>query len=359
MAALSAAELANVANAALDYYIDKGTVYAQSLQDKPLLAAMEKNAKKFPGGKGDVSLAVKGAYTTTVEGYKATDTVTYANPANIQRVNYTWREHHAGISVTLTELKHDGITVTDSTTGENTSSASGRESTMLANLLEDKLDDMMEGYARGMNDFLYGDGTADADALAGIQTIIADDPAAANASVGGLRTDQNTWWRNRSNYTSSGSDIAVTASGQELTDKLHTEIRQLRRYGGRPSIAVCGSDFLDRLATELKNKGNYTQTGWSGGGKSTDFSIGQITYEGIKFEYDPTLDDLTITGNSPSKRCYIIDPTKLYLMYMDGEKMVRHSPARPHDSYVIYRAITTTAVLCASQLNCHGVYEIA
>ena len=57
------------------------------------------------------------------------------------------------------------ILMSDSTTGENTSSASGRESTMLANLLEDKLDDMMEGYARGMNDFLYGDGTADADAL--------------------------------------------------------------------------------------------------------------------------------------------------------------------------------------------------
>jgi len=56
MAALTANELANVANAALDYYIDKGTVYAQSLQDKPLLAAMEKNAKNFPGGKGDVSL---------------------------------------------------------------------------------------------------------------------------------------------------------------------------------------------------------------------------------------------------------------------------------------------------------------
>ena len=61
MAALSSAELANVANAALDFYIDKGTVYANSLQDKPLLAAFEKSSKTFPGGKGDVSLAVKGA----------------------------------------------------------------------------------------------------------------------------------------------------------------------------------------------------------------------------------------------------------------------------------------------------------
>ena len=275
-------------------------------------------------------------------------------PANIQRVNYTWREHHAGISVTMTELKHDGISVVDSTTGEDTSSASGREATMLANLLEDKLDDMMEGYSRGMNDLLYGDGTADADALAGIRSIILDDPTATGTTVGSLSTVSNTWWRNKTNVA-----IATTSGGQELTDLLHQEIRQLRRYGGRPTVAVCGSDFLDRLVTELKSKGNYTQTGWSGGGKATDISVGDIHYGGLIFQYDPSLDDLTITGKTPSKRCYIIDPSKLYLHYMDGEKMKRHSPARPHDSYVIYRAITTTAVLCASQLNCHGVYEIS
>ena len=39
--AFSSAELANIANAALDYYIDKGSVYSQSLQDKPLLKAMD------------------------------------------------------------------------------------------------------------------------------------------------------------------------------------------------------------------------------------------------------------------------------------------------------------------------------
>ena len=46
-------------------------------------------------------------------------------------------------------------------------------------------------------------------------------------------------------------------------------------------------------------------------------------------------------------------------MYMAEEKEKQHSPARPHDQYVIYRAVTTTAALCASQLNCHGIYELA
>ena len=349
--AFSSAELANIANASLDYYINKGNVYAQSLQDKPLLKAMDSGAKTFPGGKADISLAVKGVYTTAVAGYTHNGTVSYSNPANIQRANYTWKEHHAGISLTLTELKKDGISVTDSTTSSGTSNHSGRDATVLVNLFQDKLDDMMEGYSKGMNTFLYGDGTADANALAGIRSIIVDNPAASGTTVGGLSTVSNTWWRNRANVA-----ISTSATGQELIETLHGEMRQLKRFGGRPNIAVCGSAFLDRLADELRRNGNYSQTGF---GRGQNIAMGEISYNGLTFVYDPTLDDLTISGKTPSKRCYIMDTSKICMYYMDGEKMKRHSPARPATQYVMYRAITTTGALTASQLNCHGVYEIA
>ena len=343
--AFSAGELTNIANAALDYYIDRGTVYSQTLEDKPLLAALDKSAKSFPGGKGDVSVAVKGAYTTTVAGYTHNDTVTYANPANILRANYTWREHHAGISLTHTELKHDGISVVD-TDGADVSNHSGRDMTVLANLLEDKLEDMMEGYSRGMNSLLWDDGTSDATALAGVLALVKDDPT--TGSVGGIAQNTNTWWRNRFNLS-----IATSA---DLVETIHTEMRQLRRYGGRPNLALCGSDFLDRLVTELRNKGNYTDAGFARG---ADISIGEIRYNGMVFKYDPALDAKGTVGTQVfNKRAYLLDTNHLYLHYMDGEKMKRHSPTRPADQYVMYRAITTTGVLCANQLNCHGVYEI-
>ena len=352
--AFTAAELANIANAALDYYIDKGNVYAQTIQDKPLLASLDGKSKTFPGGKGQVSVAVKGQYTTTVAGYTHNDTVTYANPANIKRANFTWREHHAGISVTLTELKNDGISVVDSLNSAGVSNHSGRDQTALANLLQDKLEDMMEGYSRGMNTLLWGDGTADAKALAGIRSIIKDDPT--TGSVGGI--DQsvaaNSWWRNRKNLA-----ITTTTGGVELTEKLNTEMRQLRRYGGRPDIALCGSDFLDRLATELRNKGYFTQNGFA---RRTDIGVGDITLEGVVFKYDPSMDDIgtTLGGTTNfAKRCYIMDSSKIVLRYMEGEKMKRHSPARPADQYVMYRSMTTTGVLTAEQLNCHGVYQFS
>ena len=348
MAALTTDQLDNVANASLDYFINRGDVLSQTIQDKPLFNAMDKASKSYPGGKGHVDLAVKGVYETSLVGYTATDQVDYDNPDHIKRAKYEWHEHHIGIEVTHTELKHDGISVNDALTGE-TRNVSGRDKTVLVNLFKDKMEDMLEGYTRGMNDLLYTDGSSTT-AMTGIQGVIADDPTATNAAVGDLRTDTNTWWQNRKNVA-----IAATSTGQVLIDFIHGEIRQLRRYGGKPSLAVCGSDFLDQLTTELKNKGNFTQSGWNG---KQDISMGEVYYQGIHFQYDPSLDDLTISGQAPAKRCYIIDPSKLYLMYMDGEKMHRHSPVRPHTKYAIYRAITTTSVLCASQLNCHGVYEI-
>lgn len=354
--AFSSAELTNIANAALDYYIDKGKVHENTLADKPLLQKIEAGAAVFPGGKENVSLAVKGAYgdgnsaTNEVAGYTHNDTVSYINPANILRVNYPWKEHHTGISVTLTELKKDGISVVDSIDGKSTSNHSGREQHALANLLEDKLSDMMESYARGMNTLLYGDGTGDANAFAGIRAFIKDDPTAG--SVGGLAAT-NTWWRSRANLA-----ISTTATGDELVQLLHQEMRQLRRFGGRPDIAVAGSAFLDRLGEQIRAKGNYTQTGFSSSG-ATDISMAEISYGGLKFVYDPALDDLTVSGKDPDKRCYIIDSSKLKMHYMQGEKMKRHSPARSATQYVMYRAITTTCVMCSSQLNCHGVYEIS
>jgi hypothetical protein len=354
--AFSAAEIENIANAALDFYIDRGTVFSSSIQDKPLLAMLDSKAKTFPGGKGAVSVGVKGQYDSTLEGYTHNDTVSYVNPAKMKRANYTWKEHHIGIGVTLTELKKDGISVVDSTTSESLKNNRGREETVLAGLLEDKLEDMAEGYVKGLNGFLWGDGTADADAIAGIRAFIKDAPAAALSTVGGIDQNAaaNSWWRNRVDLA-----VTTTATGDELIAFINTEMRQLRRYGGKPQIALCGSDWMDRLNKELRARGYYTQSGYA---RSTDIKNGDVTYDGMVFKYDPTMDDIgtTLGGATDfTKRCYIIDPTKLHLHYMENEKMKRHSPARPHDSYVMYRAITTTAVLAAQQLNCHGVYQFS
>jgi hypothetical protein len=348
--AFSALELANIANAALDFHI-KGPAFAQSIQDKPLLKAFEGNKKSFPGGKGNITIPVKGDYTTAIAGYTHNDTVSYANPANIKRVVYPWKEIHAGITVTLTELKNDGISVVDSAQGKNVSEHSDREVTALTNLLEDKLDDMTEGWSRSFNEMLWRDGSASSTVVPGLLSFLTDAPAVG--TTGGIDRATTAWWRHRALVGT--NKITASATNQTLSKTLRKEVRQLRRYAKNPNyLLLAGSLFLDALEVEVSEKGVYTMTGFANNGKN-DIGLSDISMRGVgSFQYDPTLDDLGF-----SKRAYFIDLNAIQLMPMEGEDKKTHNPARPFNQYTLYRAMTWTGGMVARQLNSSGVYEVA
>lgn len=346
--AFTAQELANIANAALDYYI-RGDALDSAVQDKPLLNALLKAQKTFPGGKGNISIPVKGDRTTTIMGFTHNDSVTYQNPANIKRVVYPWKEIHAGITFTGTELKIDGISVVDSTTGADTTEHSDDEYTRLTGLLKDKLDDMAKGWAEGMQKMLWQDGTQDAKQVPGIRSLIIDAPA--TGTTGGLDRVANVWWRNRA--LTGASKIISSPTNQTLVKTLRSEVRQLRRYGGRPTTALCGSVALQKLEAEVAEKGYYTQDGWAGQGKN-DIAMASVSMRQVgNFQYDPSLDDLGF-----SDYIYLLDLSHIGLYVMDGEDKKTHSPARPYDKYVYYRAMTWTGGLTADQLNTCGVYQV-
>lgn len=347
--AFTAGELTNIANAALDYYI-KGPAMAQSVQERPTLAAFKAKQKTFPGGKSDIRRNVKGVYSSGFTGYTHDDTVTYVNPANIKQTNYPWKEIHAGISMTHTELKKDGISVVDSLNSEDVTMHSDREMSAITNLLDDKLDDLAEGSARSLNEMLFRDGTQDAKAFPGILSLVT---AAPDTGVkGGIDSATNTWWRNRA--LAGLTKITPSAANQTLTKTLRSEVRQLMRYGGRPNLLPAGSAFIDALELEVAEKGTYTDAGFLKAG-ATDIGMADIRMRGVgSFYYDPTLDDLGL-----SKVALFLDTRHIYLDVMEGEDMKTHAPARPADKYVMYRGLTWTGGLVADMLNCHGYYEVA
>ncbi len=344
----TAPQLANIANAALDYYI-RGDALDSAVQDKPLLKALVAAQKTFPGGKGNISIPVKGDRTTQIMGYTHDDTVTYANPANIKRVTYPWKEIHAGITFTNTELKMDGISVVDSMTGGETVDHTDAEMTRLTGLLKDKLDDMAKGWAESFNKMLWLDGSQDAKQVPGIRSLIIDTPAVG--VTGGLDRATTLWWRNRALV---GANKIVSAPAtQTLVKTLRNEVRQLRRYGGRPTTALCGSTALQKLEAEVAEKGYYTQDGWAGQGKN-DIAMASVSMRQVgNFVYDPTLDDLGFPDYM-----YLLDLSHISLQVMDGEDKKTHTPARPYDKYVYYRAMTWTGGMTADQLNTCGVYQV-
>jgi hypothetical protein len=265
--------------------------------------------KTFPGGKGNISLGVKGDYGAAgvddgVVGYTHNDTVSFYTPANIKRVNFPWREHHIGITLTHTELKIDGISVTDETgDGTSTSMHSDREMTVLAGLLDDKLEDFGEQYARTMNALMWDDGTGDAKALAGIQAIIVREPVHRHARRHCLAW--NTWWRNRLPHGGVPGGDRRQSGARGLGWRPRFVLAHQRRGAAagsaegipaadplrrRPNKAFCGSDFLSALQVERRANGFYSQTGFD---KSQSIVVGDaILPGGAVPEYDPTLDDL-------------------------------------------------------------------
>lgn len=353
--AFSNTEINNILNAALPFYL-KGKAFAQTIQEKPLLNALINKQSSFSGGNGKISIPVQFDFdTSSFAGYSHNDTVGYTNPTNIKRAEFTWKEIHAGITVTHTELKIDGISVEDSEIGKRTSEHSGRDIHVLTGLLENKLADMGEAWSRKMDEMLHRDGTQDSKQVPGIAALIADNPAVG--TLGGIDRSLVAAWRNRSlvnNTSSGGSDARITPSTslQTLTKTLRSEVRQLRRYGGMPNLVICGSRFIEALEAEIHEKGTYTDMGFTK--KTNDIGMSEISMTGIgTFLYDPSLDDL-----GRSKFAYFIDSKNVMLKVMQGEDRKIHNPARPYDQYAIYRAMTWTGALCAKQLNGCGVYEV-
>lgn len=344
----TAEEVENIANTTLNFHMDRGKVVSQTLQEKPLLEAMQGAEKPFPGAKDEITVRVKGEYTTTIQGFEADDEVTYGNPANVRTARYPWKLIHSGISFTMHELLKNGISVTDTETGDKTSEHSEAELIQLVNIIEDKMEDMREGTDRGMNLMYWRDGTADSKLVPGIRSFILNDPTTATV-VGGIDQSSNTWWRNRAKLAVDSSD----PTDQNLVQALQKEVRQLRRYGGNPNLWLAGSDFLDAFEKELRAKGTYTLDGWAKGGK-IDASVADVSFKGKAIQYDPTLDD-----ESLSKYCFALDTRFIFPKVIQGEARKKHNPARPENKYVFYRAETWVGGLVCNKRNAHEVFSIA
>jgi hypothetical protein len=340
----------DLANAILDHY-ERGKAMSQTTQDKPLVRILNENKKEFAAGKTYISDPVQGTFMSDtpgfLQGYTEDDALNFNQAQNILRAQYPWKEVAANLIITHTELKKDGITITD---GQSESEHSGRDIDILTDTLENRISDFDESWDRTINYMLWQDGSQDAKKVPGLLSILID--AYNQGTTGGLSRATYWWWQNRALVGS--AKITASAADQTLSRRLRSELRQLRRFNGKPSVALCGSQFIDALELEVQEKGVYTQEGFVSEGK-TDLGMAKIRMRGLgTFEYDPTLDDLGL-----GKRCYIFDPKTIQLRPMAQEDGKVLTPERPYQYMVFLHTKTWTGALTCKQLNAHGVYEVA
>lgn len=354
----TAAMLRNIANAALDYYERDGGMIEQNRQARPMYDAFYRQKKKFPGGQGEIRFNVSGNYVTKFQGYEYNDKVGYKNPTKLKQAAIPWKELHAGIDMSLTELKHDGITFTDTSdaSGEPVR-LTGREQTAISSIMEDKMTDLSEGSARDFAEILILDGSTDAKKPIGLTAFLPLNPSVG--VIEGIDRAANPWWRPRavtslySSYdpTSPGA-IAANATNQTATRILRAEMRQLSRYGSKPTAAYAGADALEALEVEITDKVTYSEEGFFK--QKNELGSFDVFMRGVgKIMYDPTLDDLDLSDN-----LFLVDHSRIKLYCMDGEDMKRHYPARQADEYVLQIGLTWTGALVARKMNSSGRYQI-
>src|SRR6516165_3897846 len=102
----------------LKMYIKTGAL-SQTTEDKPLLRTLRSGAKAFAAsgysssGSGSISEPVQINFMSDVSGffagYSEDDLLTFTQGQNVLRAEQNVYEHHAGLEITHTELKRDGI----------------------------------------------------------------------------------------------------------------------------------------------------------------------------------------------------------------------------------------------------------
>lgn len=339
--------ISDLANGLLEFYV-RGDALYQSVQDKPLLRILTENAMEFPGGKEYISSPVQGAFMKATSGffagYSGVDLLTFTQATNLLRCQYPWKEVAAGLKISYSELKQDGISVSEN---GSTSDHSRADEVRLTDLFKNRMNDFVESWAQSMNEMLWKDGTGDAKQVPGMKYLLPDNNV--TGTLGSLSRTTYTWWRHRVNLS-----LTPSPADQTMTKTLRRELRQLTRYGGKPNVALCGSTFIDALEAEVHEKGQYTQEGFLNSGK-TNIGMADISLRGLgRFQYDPTLDSL-----GEDKRCYVFDTRRLKLRPMSGEANKLISPERPYDQLVFLRTMTWTGGLELTQPNACGVYAIA
>lgn len=351
--ALGLVVASDIVNAALTFYV-RGKEFAQTTQKKPLLGWLKEHAVEFPSGKDNVSSPVQGAFMSDTQGffigYSEDDALNFVQGQNLLRVSFPWKEQAANLIITWTELKKDGITVTDH---QKTSEHSQREMTVLTGLLDNRLRDFAESWARAKNNMLWLDGTQDPKSTPGIRSLLQDAGSGQpGQTIGGLSTTTYPWW----NFIARVGNLAVQSdeAQQTLCKALRHDIIQLTRYtDGNDFMAFMGSGFWDALMSEVQAKGSYSLEGFTKE-SATDFGMATIRMKGLgTFKYDPTLD---LMGRQ--KFCYIMDSKKLRWRPMTGETDKMLTPERPYNYLVFLRTMTDTSALEAVQLNCNEVIQV-
>lgn len=344
---ISAPDLQALGQVSLDEYM-RNLPVDQIGVEHPLLKKLMAKRKLFLGAKQNIVVNVRKSYDSNFAWAYGEAAVGFNKRKTTEQAAFPWRRAVDGFYIDYDTLFGNGIKVREGQRGQF--KLEQNEKVQLVNLMDENLEAFKLGFEEKLDLELHRNGTASADAVTGLDGLIATDPTAG--TVGGLNRATALYWRN-------GAQTAI-GTGQALLDAMEAMWRRCIRNGGSPDFILAGSAFCDAYRKAI----TITQNADVGSVKKIDGGVGQGTETGLYFKgvpivWDPnfeTLDALDAPLIPWEKRCYFIN-TK-WIDFRDDDMDIV-SPTRPHNVLALYQMINLRLAVVLKRSNAHAVLAIA
>ncbi|MBN3270134.1 phage major capsid protein [Bordetella bronchiseptica] len=346
---ISAGDLAYLGKVSLDDYMRNRPVDQIGVQH-PLLKKLMSKRKLFLGAKQNVVVNVRKSYDSNFAWAFGETPVSFNKRQTTDQAAFPWRRAVDGFYIAHDTLFGNGIKVREGDRGAYKLEQS--EKVQLVNLMDEQLEAFELGFWEKLDIELHRDGTSSADAVTGLDGLIATDPS--TGVVGGLDRATALYWRN-------GAATAIaTGTAGALTDAMEAQWRRCIRNGGMPDFILAGSAFCDAYRKTV----TVTQNADASAVKKIDAGTGSGTetglfFKGVPIVWDPnfeTLDTLETPTVPWEKRCYFINTRHIDLRDDDMDIV---TPTRPHDILALYQMINLRLALVLKRANAHSVLAIA
>lgn len=346
---ISASDLQELAKVSLDEYL-RNIPVDQIATERPLLKKLMQGRKLFLGAKQNIVENIRKTYGSNFSWAYGEDPVIFNKRNTTEQAAFPWRRAVDGLYLDYDRLFGNGIKVREGERGAY--KLEQNEKVQLLNLLDEQMESLKEGFMQKLDLELHRNGTADPDAIVGLDALISVAPT--TGTVGGLDRATATYWRNNAE-----TGISVASVGN-LAQRMELNWRRCIKNGGSPDFILAGGDFIDAYRKEI----TVTNNANAGSVKNLDAGVGSgvntgLYFKGVEIIWDPQFEELQ-TLESPlvswNKRCYFIN-TK-FMKYRDDDMDIV-TPVRPHDTLAMYAMVNLRCALSISRANAHAVLAIA
>jgi hypothetical protein len=346
---ISAGDLQELAKVSLDEYLRNMPV-DQIATERPLLKKLMAGRKTFLGAKQNIVENIRKDYGSNFSWAYGEDAVVFNKRNTTEQASFPWRRAVDGLYLDYDRLFGNGIKVREGDRGAY--KLEQNEKVQLLNLLDEQMESLREGFMKKLDFELHRNGTADADAIVGLDVLVATAPN--SGTVGGIDRGTALYWRNNAQTAISTASVGTLAQAMELN------WRKCIKNGGSPDFILAGGDFIDAYRKEI----TVTNNANAGSVKTLDAGVGSgvntgLYFKGVEIIWDPQFEELQTLETAAvnwNKRCYFINSK--FMKYRDDDMDIV-TPVRPHDTLAMYAMVNLRCALSISRANAHAVLAIA